>query len=616
MGHDRFLRAVECLYVTRGFPTPRQSLHTLPVSGSALRKARFQALSIGRCMGISKAMNCLGVSWLPECVYNPAAPSAVYFTIGDGVAALSLLLLIPQIIKPLYEFRLGMIYIRKQTIYGVAIFSFLGVLVSAAIPQSSVASWPLVGWPVFWEICAGLGFLFSYCVLAYAYLFPARADAGSVEKFARGAAKLIAHASPVDHVDFAPEIRNNIGTLIRLSRSADLKRAQKDAIYSFRYRSEIKDASFSISLLEVLSDPSFCRSLVSRCPWDAAAIVDACYENGAGWRSGASFIQEVARQSIVCDESIIGREAGYVGLARAPVLSHSLFGNHRLNRGVNPFQGLRHDDFDGSNEQYVQRLNHAALIALRALFEDNDVWEATNLYNLERHYGGVILRTRSGGARGSAWRVASALGQGISTIIEGTRAYLAALPPEERRTLYFSDPDKNDNAIDAVAELTVELWNTISNGFAGIDDDYWFAALDTWQAVFPQFGNELRGMDPLQQRVALKVGKKVDDNMKGWYPALTRLCLAMLDPFGAPSEPKVDSAIGLVRRDFYFRIRRLRDFAQQKPDKVQDYLPPNVTYDSETGTLIYTYTSGPQHRTVLSELPTAQVSFDPEVVAV
>jgi hypothetical protein len=106
-----------------------------------------------------RKMDCLGLRWLAECVYNPKAPAIAYFTIGDGVAALSLLLLIPQFVKPLYEFRLSMRRMKRSWLYAIATSSFLAILIAALVPQMPFAGATLVGWPVFWELLAGLGFL-------------------------------------------------------------------------------------------------------------------------------------------------------------------------------------------------------------------------------------------------------------------------------------------------------------------------------------------------------------------------------------------------------------------------------------------------------------------------
>ena len=116
-------------------------------------------------------------------------------------------------------------------------------------------------------------------------------------------------------------------------------------------------------------------------------------------------------------------------------------------------------------------------------------------------------------------------------------------------------------------------------------------------------------MDPLQQRVALLIGKKIDQNMEGLYPALTRLCLSMLGPYTQQNEGIPDSAWRLVERDIYSRLKKLPQLAKTSPDKLKHYLPPNVTFDVKTETLTHTYTFGSTASTILSELEIAPVSL-------
>jgi hypothetical protein len=561
-----------------------------------------------------RKMNCLGLSSLAECVYNPKAPATAYFTIGDGVADLSLLLLIPQFVKPLYEFRLSMRRMKRSWLYAVATASFVAILIAALVPQMPFAGVTLVGWPVFWELFAGLGFLSCYSVLAYSYLFPAKVKEGSAELFARGAARFLAHASTADHVDFAGEVRKNMKPLLRLAQSVDFKEANKNAFYSFTNRKKIRDADYAETLLAILADPAFCRSLTERCPWDVAEILHSLSEkeDPVSLRSGRALVQQLARQALISNESIITRETDHVGFGRVPVLSDALFGNWHINREILPFQGLRYDDFDVS-EAYVDRLNFAAEISIKNLFNSRGAWEATNIYNLVGHYEGIFLKARMNKAESQAWRLCGAIGSGVKELIEQTRLYLASLPLDKRQAFYKIDDGnawRDSQVVDAIAKLTIDYWNSIANDFQGFGDPNWTSALDTWDACFDRYGVQPSGMDPLQQRVALLMRKKIDDNMMGWYPALTRLCLSMLGPYEVKDGSNPDAACGLVRRDFYSRLKKLPQLAKDKPEKFKDYLPPNVSLDVDTETLTYTYSYGTAATTVLSGLTIAPVSLE------
>ena len=52
------------------------------------------------------------------------------------------------------------------------------------------------------------------------------------------------------------------------------------------------------------------------------------------------FVQEIARQSIIDEESIVGKETGYEGFGVIPILSESLFGNLFMLQYYEPMQKM------------------------------------------------------------------------------------------------------------------------------------------------------------------------------------------------------------------------------------------------------------------------------------
>lgn len=407
---------------------------------------------------------------------------------------------------------------------------------------------------------------------------------------------------------------------LSLLQSVDFKKAKENAFYAFARRKQIRAAGYAYTLLGILADPAFCRSLVERCPWNVADILHSLSEADDVGSLGncRALVQQLARQALKSNESIVTRETDYVGFGRAPVLSEALFGNWRINREILPFQGLRYDDVD-LTEAYMERLNFAAKLTLENLFESRGAWEATNIYNLAGHYEGIFLSARAKKAEPQSWRLCSAIGSGVKEMIEETRSYLASLPPNERKSFYAVNDGKawrDGHVVEAIARLTIDYWNSIANDFQGFGDPNWSSALDTWNACFDRWGEQPSGMDPLQQRVALLMREKIKDNMRGLYPALTRLCLSMLGPYEQKGGKNPDSAAGLIRRDFYSIAKQLPQLAKEHPEKVKDYLPPNVSFDVNTETLTHTYTFGSTAITVLSGLKIDPVSLELDAVNV
>lgn len=560
-------------------------------------------------------MHCLGLSWLSDCAYNPQAPATVYFTIGDGVAALSLLLLIPQFVKPLYEFRMSMRRMNRTWLYVVATISFLLLLIAAVVPQTPFAGATVVGWPIFWELVAGGGFLYCYSVLAVSYLLPAKVTQGTAEPFARGTARFLAHASSADHTDYARELKHNIKPLLRIAQSVDFKEAEKNAFYAFAKRKQIHAAGYSASLLNILADPAFCRSLIERCPWDVADILFHVSEqdDGISLRLGSELVQQLARQALISNESIVSRETGYAGFGQAPVLSNALFGNWRINRENIPFAGLQYDDFDGSIAQ-VARLNFVANISLKNSLDSEGAWEATNISHLVGYYETVFRKAQIAKTEAQAWRLCGEVGSGVKDLIEQTRSYLALLPPEKRQMFYVKGehkPWRDRHVVSSIARLTIEYWNSISHAFQGPSDSNWTSALDTWDACFDRCGSQHQGMDPLQQRVALQMSETIEENMEGLYPPLTRLCISMVGPYVVQADPTSGTATDLIARDLYYRLKtKLPGLAKAKPDRFRDFLPSNVSLEKDNEVLIYAYSSGKPATIELAKLNIKPVSYE------
>jgi hypothetical protein len=59
----------------------------------------------------------------------------------------------------------------------------------------------------------------------------------------------------------------------------------------------------------------------------------------------------------------------------------------------------------------------------------------------------------------------------------------------------------------------------------------------------------------------------------------------------------------------YFRLQNLPKLATNKPDKIGDFLPDNVTYDTSKNELTHTYRGGEKVITNLSALKLESISL-------
>ena len=185
-----------------------------------------------------------------------------------------------------------------------------------------------------------------------------------------------------------------------------------------------------------------------------------------------------------------------------------------------------------------------------------------------------------------------------------------------QQMLFVTDPDPNKHGSDLVQIVTSivsESLESIANNFKGFDDEVWSHAISIFMDIYPFGENEPAGMSPLQQQLALKLLDKVRQNMEGWYPAITRVLLAVVGPYEAHSQNR-SSAFALFRDAFYRELQNLPILHVKKPGKVTDFLPENVIYDVEQNTLTHTYRGGNVILTKLSELELPEIDLCDESV--
>ena len=73
-------------------------------------------------------LNCFGLSFLGPCQYDPSRPSVSYFSLGEVIAALSITLLIPQFLKPIYIFRIQARNLSIHLLYQLVFAGAIAVL--------------------------------------------------------------------------------------------------------------------------------------------------------------------------------------------------------------------------------------------------------------------------------------------------------------------------------------------------------------------------------------------------------------------------------------------------------------------------------------------------------
>jgi hypothetical protein len=107
----------------------------------------------------------------------------------------------------------------------------------------------------------------------------------------------------------------------------------------------------------------------------------------------------------------------------------------------------------------------------------------------------------------------------------------------------------------------------------------------------------------------VKLIKKLQENMRGFYPALCRVLLSCVGPHHHPSGQPNNTAFNIFKDAMYVELQKLPLLAQSNPDKLGDFLPDHVTYDPGNKALTHVYRDGTQVMTHLGQLALGSVSL-------
>jgi hypothetical protein len=311
---------------------------------------------------------------------------------------------------------------------------------------------------------------------------------------------------------------------------------------------------------------------------------------------------------------MMAREMELGGFRAAPVLSNALFNDWFVAHEYEPFEGMQYPDFANPTKAFLDRFYRAVELTLTVTLSAKGYWDAANFIHIQSHHESLMMEVnriaRSDHLRG----IVISAHFGLRKIIRITREQLAKLDRQTRRSLYMQNTQEREHRdftlLDDIAELIYDAIGTIANEFRKAPSDpFWTFALDVIGDMFPKYGNPPRGMDPLQQRVAIKILDKLDDNMTGWYPSMSRVVLAIIGPYDKHSNLDEGCAFRLLERAVYFRLKKLPKLADKNAEKYRDFLPDNVRLDTKTSRLIHTYALGGEESTDLSGLEIEAVSL-------
>ena len=323
-----------------------------------------------------------------------------------------------------------------------------------------------------------------------------------------------------------------------------------------------------------------------------------------------SFVQEIARQAIINDESIMEKEVSYDGFGIMPLLSITLFTDWFILFYYNPLGKMSFSSGPEPSGVYVSRLNGASKMMLEAAIRNRDYWEHSYMYGVESAYESLFQQLSYRRYKATPSDFLVNLHIGVMDLYKSLSKGLESLEPEQHQPLFIASiGEHRHDLIHTIASIIYESLASIANRFLGVDDEGWIHAIRTFSDIYPSIGKAPAGMNPLQQQLAVQLIEKLRHNREGMYPAISRLLLAVIGPYRDPPEISARTAFVIIKDAVYKELQKLPILHAKEPERIADYLPSNVTYNAASNTLTHTYLRGEPRVTRLSELNIPKVEL-------
>src|SRR5438552_139983 len=221
---------------------------------------------------------CLGLEILGSCNYDPSAPSQSYFTIGQLVSVIALLLAFSQLTKPIIKFRIRVRKINYKAAIAISAFAIGSIFLAAILPFVPGPARPLLGYPVFWELLAGAIFVVVAIDLIVAISKERSFKRSNAEAYLKACAAVIAKGNDDDLRELADEIHCAVKPIFDECNSYN----QFDTQYS-RERDQkpqvTRTTRIAFTILDLWSDKDFCKNIVCKSPGTALKIFDQFIHN-------------------------------------------------------------------------------------------------------------------------------------------------------------------------------------------------------------------------------------------------------------------------------------------------------------------------------------------------
>ena len=523
---------------------------------------------------------CLGLESLGRC----AASAAPLLSLGEALLVAALLLAWYRYGGRIAQMRWRARGLTQHALV-VAVFIAVGFTLVAAVLRLFGPPWsrfPLIGYPVAWEIAAAVLLAVAAVLLSVAAVRPARLKPRNAAEFAAENESIIASGEPEALRQLGREIEGAVPVVAAHCREYRDRSAREGPQEPDAY------TRACFALLDAWSEPRFCNAVVCWCPATATEIVKALTAH-AVHGDGAALGSELVNQAFSDERSLVYSEARISGLRRQRVFLKSIFGEWDLvDSAVRPLASWRVFADTGVNERKVQRWAEAVETAFGTFVETGKHGEAVfrirqGLETLNQVAAAVLAeRERRGAPWMSVHEPMFEIACAFRTIVKRVRT--SNLPVPVETTVENYDPLGDETLHGAIAEELFHFFGALCDS---ADHEFldWIS-IGPWKELFEE-GELTSNLRALQVRVAYHITLKVVDNLapaRRFLPPITRLLLVRYPFIALEENPKAIVVRGVEE----YLVEALHDFPElwrSHREYAASLLPDNVDYDEAEATL-------------------------------
>lgn len=537
---------------------------------------------------------CLGLKILGGCSYDAANPR-VYFTLGDLLSVIALLLAISQLTSPIIEFRIRAHKLSKKIIITLSAIAVVSVFLSTLLPFIPGEALPLIGYPIFWELLSALILVIVGIYVIWIITRTSRFTPKNAEQYLNATISFIAKGDEERLNKLAEEIYPSISGVIEEARIYDQYQAieakKKNEIYEVS-----KTTKIAITILDAWSDKQFCQAIVCRSPMSAIEII-AQLSKSLNSGVGSALCSEIINQSFENQNSILNREEKYSGLGFFKSFMLQCFSNWRfVDSHYRPLQSWEHYK-NSLTEWKVKKYCECTNIALQSYLESKDYWQfpssfyvaVNTLANLAMYQITNIKNlTESEIHTSDNQKILSEISKGYQDIIASVLKVedYPAYDYDESNYDHFQDP----SIFGIVAKGIYEYFEKLAMA-KGHDDFIRHYAIRIWLDVFGSSSSVLsKNQEEIGKRLLFHIRKKVDENLdheQRWYPAVSKLLLSLngIDESDANSN---DGISVRFHKEFLKMIKEKFPLLYKTEVKFAlNMLPESFEYDPKNNKLIH-----------------------------